>query len=140
MTGCYCVLHPTFSPTQNHQSDPANHPQPHSSRAAPPNSATWIGAKPKPEQSAKRDKRVKHTHSQNMSASREAVSVNMLHLSLAVRQDSLRRLFFLHHKSQSAVSPLPRFEVFYKDTAEAEHSSVKISQHFTDENLAEKSK
>lgn len=81
-----------------------------------------------------------HTHSQNMSARREAVSVNMLHLSLAVRQDSLRRLFLLHHKSQSAVSPLPRFEVFYKDTAEAERGSLEITQQFTDGNLAEKYK
>lgn len=97
MTDCFCcVLHPTFPPTRNPPTDPANHPQPYSSYVSP-DSTTWIRAKPEPKQSAKRDTK-----------GRELVSVKTLRLGLALCQQSLSSFFFFFATKANRRSNLRR--------------------------------
>lgn len=70
-----------------------------------------------------------HTHKGCECSRGELVSVNTLRLSLALCQDSLRRIF--SHKSQSAVNPPRRLEVSHKDTAREICPRVKIKQTLT---------
>lgn len=65
------------------------------------------------------------------------MSVNTLRPSLALCQDSLRRIF--SHKRQSAVNQPQRFEVSHKDSAGEVCPTVKIKQSLTAGGWTEKS-